>query len=254
MTPGPAHALVAGAVLALALALPASAADADGDGLSDAFEERYGVTSANQADSDGDGVVDSAEDSDADGLGERGEERSGTDPTDRDTDRDGTIDSAEDPDGDGRTNGREQDERPVPPDLRPALAVAGRDEHPRKKACMTQHGKSRVVVCEFGDPEGKVEVVLVGDSHATMYLTPMSLVAEERGWKLTFMAKRACPAMLGLSGNNQWRIDRGRTCGLWQQRVVSRLGKERADLVVLAHSPAYKLRKPSGKVVAPWKR
>ena len=68
------------------------------------------------------------------------------------------------------------------------------------------------------------------------------------------MTKRACPAMLGVWGDNQWEIDKGRTCGLWQQRVVSRLNFARPDLLVLAHTPGYKLRKQNGKVVAPWKR
>lgn len=230
------------------------AADTDGDGLSDDFERRYGLTSPSVADSDGDGVVDSAEDSDEDGLGALGEQRSGTDPTDPDTDGDGTSDALEDHDADGRSNGREQDQRPLPSDLRPPLALADEDEYPSKQACMTQHGKSKVVVCELGDPQGEVEVVLAGDSHATMYLTPLTRIAEERGWNLRFMAKRACPAMLGLAGENQWRIDRGRTCGLWQQRVVSRLNKAPVDLVVLAHSPAYRLRRPDGRIVAPWKR
>lgn len=254
MSVGPRRILALGAFLVLLLALPVAAADGDGDGLRDDFEIRYGSTSPDSADSDGDGVVDSAEDQDRDGLGNRGEQRSGTDPSDPDTDGDGILDSAEDADGDGRTNAREQDQRAVPSGLRPPLRVAARDEYPAKKACMTQHGRSKVVICQFGDPEGSVEIVLAGDSHAAMYLTPLTRIAEEHGWKLTTMAKRACPAMLGLTGQNQWQIDRGRTCALWQTRVISRLDRAPADLLILAHSPAYKLRRPDGKVVAPWKR
>lgn len=254
MIAGPARGLVAATALVLALALPAAALDSDGDGLRDAFESKYGLTSVNDPDSDGDGVVDSAEDPDADGLGNRGEQRAGTDPSKADSDGDGTPDNAEDHDGDGRTNAREQDQRPLPKGLEPALRRAAWDEYPRKKACMTQHGRSKVVTCDFGDADGEVRIVVAGDSHATMYLTPLARIAEERGWKLTSMAKRACPAMLGLAGDNQWRIDRGRTCRLWQERMISRLQRAPVDLVILVHSPAYKLRQPSGRVVPSWKR
>lgn len=254
MTASRTRALVIGALLVLLLGLPASAADTDGDGLRDAFEARYGLTSPDAADSDGDGVVDSAEDSDGDRLGDRGEQRFGTDPSNPDSDGDGVSDSAEDDDGDGRSNALEQDQRRVPPDLRPSLRTVARDRQPNRRECQTWHGKSKVTTCQFGDPEGELEIVLAGDSHATMYLTPFIRIAEARGWKLTTMTKSACPGLLGLAGNNQWEIDKGRSCRLWQQRVVSRLRRAPVDLVVYAHTPGYKLRKPNGKAVAPWKR
>lgn len=246
--------IVLAVVLALVLALPAAALDTDGDGLRDSFETRHGLTSPTNPDSDGDGVVDSAEDHDGDGLSNRGEQRSGTDPSSADTDGDGITDDAEDHDGDGRSNAREQDGRPVPDGLQPPLRRAGWDQYPDKKRCLTEHGRSNVVTCELGEPAGDIEIFLVGDSHATMYLTPFARIARDQGWKLTSMAKRACPAVPGLSGDLQWRIDKGRTCRLWQERVVSRLDRFSPDLVVLAHSPSYKLRKPGGAIVAPWKR
>ena len=246
--------LVVGTLLLATLGLPVAAADRDGDGLRDAFETRYGVTAPDQADSDGDGVIDAAEDSDGDGLGNRGEQRFETDPTTPDSDGDGVSDSAEDDDGDGRSNALEQDQRSIPADVRPSLATADGDRQPSRPKCQTWHGKSKVTTCGFGDPEGEVEIVLAGDSHATMYLTPLIAIVEERGWHLTTMTKSACPALLGLAGNNQWEIDKGRTCRLWQERVVSRLNRAPVDLVIYAHTPGYKLRKPGGKAVAPWKR
>ena len=248
--------LAAGTLLLATLALPTAvfAADDDGDGLRDWFETRYGLTAPDDPDSDGDGVIDGAEDNDGDGLGNQGEQRFGTDPSTPDSDGDGISDGAEDDDGDGRSNALEQDQRPVPAGLRPPLATADQDMQPSRSKCQTWHGKSKVTTCAFGDPVGEVRIVLAGDSHATMYLTPLIAIAEKHGWQLTTMTKSACPALLGLAGNNQWEIDRGRTCRLWQERVVSRLNRAPVDLVIYAHTPGYKLRTPSGKAVAPWKR
>jgi hypothetical protein len=68
------------------------------------------------------------------------------------------------------------------------------------------------------------------------------------------MTKSACPALQGLQGNNQWQIDRGRSCRLWQDRIMGRWQQHPPDLVVFAHTPGYRLRKIGGKSVAPWKR
>jgi hypothetical protein len=240
--------------LLLTAAAPVGAADTDGDGLRDDFETRYGLSSPELPDTDGDGVIDSAEDSDGDRLSDRGEQRFGTDPTVPDTDGDGTPDSAEDHDGDGRSNALEQDQRAVPADIRPTLATARRDRQPKRKACQTWHGKSKVTTCTFGDPEGDIHIVLAGDSHATMYLTPLHRVAREHGWRLTTMTKSACPAFPGMLGDNQWDIDRGKSCRRWQERVMTRLNRHPVDLVIFSHTPSYKLRRPDGRIVSPWRK
>ena len=249
------RALAAGLALLLTLgAAPVLGADSDGDGLRDGFERRYGVSSPTSKDTDGDGVVDSAEDTDGDRLSDKGEQRFGTDPTRTDTDGDGVSDSAEDDDGDGRSNAREQDERPVPRELRPALAVATEDMSPQRVACQTWHGDSKITTCEFGDPRSETHIVLAGDSHATVYITPLRRIAEEQGWRLTTMNKGACPAFSGLFGDNQWEIDKGRSCLRWQERLMTRLNEHPVELVVFAHAPSYKLRRTDGKSVAPWRR
>ncbi len=247
--------LVVGLALLMSLAAsPAFGADTDGDGLRDGFERRYGVSSPLSADSDGDGVIDSAEDSDGDRLSDKGEQRFHTDPTNPDSDGDGISDSAEDSDGNGRNNALEQDRRPVPRVLRSALGEATEDMSPQRVECQTWHGDSDITACEFGDLESETHIVLAGDSHATVYITPLRRIAEDHGWHLTTMNKGACPAFPGLFGDNQWQIDEGRSCLRWQERLMSRLSDDPVDLVVFAHAPSYRLRTTDGKSVAKWRR
>ena len=249
-----ATAAVVSVLLSVMVTVPVAAADHDRDGLLDSFELRFGLTSPENPDSDGDGVIDSAEDSDGDRLSDRGEQRFGSDPSVADSDGDGIPDGAEDADGDGRSNARQQDQRPVPPALRPSLAEAGEDTQPSRQECQTWHGQSKVTTCSFGVEESDTSIVLAGDSHATMYLTPLKRIAKANGWHLTTMTKSACPALQGLQGNNQWEIDKGRTCRMWQDNIMKRWQDHPPDLVVLAHTPGYKLRRIDGKLVAPWRR
>lgn len=236
-------------IAVVSLAAPVAARDSDGDGLRDSFELAYGLTDQLQPDSDHDGLIDSAEDSDGDGLSDRGEQRVGTDPSLVDTDGDGVTDADEDHDGDGRPNRLEQDQRPLPRDLRPPLPTARSDSQPWRQRCQTWHGQSRLTACSFGPADAETHIVLAGDSHATMYLTPMRRLAVHNGWRLTTLTKNACPALPGLFGNNQWRVDRGRTCRRWQERVETHLVEHPVDLVVYAHTPGYRLRRPDGSSV-----
>ena len=223
-------------VLMLALmGLPVSAADTDGDGLSDAFEQRYGVTDFQDPDTDGDGVIDSAEDNDGDDLGNKGEQRFGTHPGKRDTDRDGRPDGKEDADRDGRKNKFEQDQRPLPAALTPSLKRAADDEQPNRTDCQVKHGTWRVKKCVFGDPASSTTLTLVGDSNMTMYLTPLKRIAKERGWRLELMAKSSCPSFLGLQGLLQSTIDGGVTCRKWRRAMLDELRADPPDYLMFAN-------------------
>ncbi|MCK9794992.1 acyltransferase [Isoptericola sp. 4D.3] len=47
--------------------------------------------------------------------------------------------------------------------------------------------------CELGDPDGRVTVALVGDSHARMLGSPVARLAEDRGWRLVTFLRDSCP-------------------------------------------------------------
>jgi hypothetical protein len=233
-------------LLGLLLTLPASAADRDRDGLSDGFEARYGVTDPGVRDSDHDGVIDAAEDNDRDGLGNLGEQRFGTNPGRRDTDGDGIHDGREDDDGDGRSNAMEQDQRRVPVRLKPTLGKAARSYPPIRARCITGQGDPKPVACGFGPRDAGTRVVLIGDSHALMWSSPIRGIARNKGWRLLTMAKTACPSLLGLYVQSQKLVDEGATCRAWRENILGRLNANPPDLIVIANSDRYSLHRPDG--------
>jgi hypothetical protein len=235
------------AVLATAMCLllapltvgSAATSDRDGDGLRDAFESRWGITDRADWDSDDDGVIDAAEDSDGDRLGNLGEQHFGTRPDRRDSDRDGRPDGQEDADGDGRSNAREQDQRALPAGLRPTLQHARRDLAAYKARCGVAPGGSRVNRCIFGDRDSRTVVALMGDSHAQQLTLAARRAAAVEGWKLVTIIKGACPPLVGVLVPGQAEIDGGRSCETWRRGALRWLRAHPPTLVVIAHSDSY---------------
>jgi hypothetical protein len=229
-----------GAVIA-ALLMPAAAiaGDRDGDGLGDHFESRWGVTSPDRRDTDHDGIVDAAEDDDGDGLGNLGEQRFGTDPGSRDTDGDATSDGNDDSDHDGRRDARQQDERPIPAGLMPTLAGARTDRSGIIAGCVTRQGSGHLRPCLFGRRHGQRTLVLMGDSHAMMWVLPVVATAERKGWRLVTLFKGGCSPILG----TKWTTD----CRRWRRNALDWLDHRAPDLVVLAHSDDYRLADQDGQ-------
>ncbi len=93
-----------------------------------------------------------------------------------------------------------------------------------------------------------------------MLLTPFREVAVANGWRLKTMTKSSCTVLLGLTGNLQWELDKGRSCRRWRRSVIERLQADPPDLLVIAHAPTYKLRTIKGRAIpksertGEWKR
>lgn len=108
--------------------------------------------------------------------------------------------------------------------LKPNPRIAEWDMRYRYRDCMNR-GK----VCEFGDPNGKTTVALVGDSHAMHYAPAMETIALKHGWKLLVMVKVAC--MIGdfpLYSEGKYRGD----CDGWRLRLVKWMAERKPDYVI----------------------
>jgi peptidoglycan/LPS O-acetylase OafA/YrhL len=77
--------------------------------------------------------------------------------------------------------------------------------------CATDNLLPTVKSCVFGDPDGTVNVALVGDSHAMKMWPALTLLADAEGWQLVTYLKAQCeyaaPSMEGTDNCKEWRAD-----------------------------------------------
>ncbi len=111
------------------------------------------------------------------------------------------------------------------PDLREAahdLTVAHRDQ------CMTRALEPGMKTCVYGDLDGKVTAMLVGDSHSVHWLPAVNRVAKERGWRLVVIAKAGCRFSATTPGTGP----NPRSCRRWNELVLDRIRRHPPDVVV----------------------
>ncbi|MET0773090.1 MAG: SGNH hydrolase domain-containing protein [Candidatus Limnocylindrales bacterium] len=201
--------------------------DADGDRDHDRLRNRFELvmarTDPRSTDSDRDGIRDGAEDPDGDQLSNAGEQRYRRDPYDPDTDDDLVDDWREDANGDGRADGRTQDRRPVPTDLRPTLRAAF-DRPASHARCHQGQGSSVVIACPI-TRRGGVRVVLLGSSHALQWRGPLERLARARGWRAWVITKSSCQ-LADVPATS-------RSCRAWRSAAIRKVRSIGADIVIV---------------------
>jgi hypothetical protein len=91
-----------------------------------------------------------------------------------------------------------------------------------------------LVTCTFGDPKGKFDVALFGNSHAAQWLPAVIEVAKARHWKITTYIVSSCvPVEL----RADW--DRGSKaatqCMRWTDDAIAKIKAERPNLIVFTN-------------------
>ncbi len=91
-----------------------------------------------------------------------------------------------------------------------------------------------LVTCTFGDPKGKFDVALFGNSHAAQWLPALIEVAKARHWKITTYIVSSCvPVEL----RADW--DRGNKaatqCLRWTGDAIAKIKAERPNLIVFTN-------------------
>jgi len=95
--------------------------------------------------------------------------------------------------------------------------------------CVVLRDSEGFETCEYGDPDAERTVVLVGDSKAAQWFTPVRNIALDEGWRLVVVAKNGCPfAGSTLLVENH----RNPSCDAWQPWALDTIVEMKPDVVL----------------------
>ncbi|WP_405445257.1 SGNH hydrolase domain-containing protein [Streptomyces erythrochromogenes] len=117
--------------------------------------------------------------------------------------------------------------------------VQARADFPPDGPCEIAPAETRSPECLFGAVDSPDRIVLLGDSHAGQWFSPMLALAASRGWALQEFVKQGCPLPRLMVDSPQL----GRTyreCDTWRADTLERLGKQpKPRLVVISSLNRY---------------
>jgi peptidoglycan/LPS O-acetylase OafA/YrhL len=126
--------------------------------------------------------------------------------------------------------------KPVPYDqIVPAPVKAATDKSKAyrdvsgKKDCFSYLPRFRQVRCSFGNEDSKVEIALVGNSHAGQWLPALERLAERYDWHITtYLASQCAVAQTRQAFGG---ADFSAACESWVRRTARAVARSNADLV-----------------------
>ena len=78
-------------------------------------------------------------------------------------------------------------------------------------------------VCEFGDPQGRTRVALIGSSHSVNWLPAIDVLGQKNGWKVFSITKSSCSFS---------RSD-SEPCNAWHENTIAYLELNPVDVVII---------------------
>jgi hypothetical protein len=127
----------------------------------------------------------------------------------------------------------------VPGNLRPSLPDALLSvTETIQNGCHVSITDIEPVVCNYGDEDGAITAVLIGDSHAAHWLPALDVLAEASGIRLIPLTKSGC-SVADVPLMNP-RLERVYTeCAEWRERMVATVAELRPDIVIASQSSSY---------------
>ncbi|MFD3779554.1 SGNH hydrolase domain-containing protein [Streptomyces sp. NPDC058612] len=117
--------------------------------------------------------------------------------------------------------------------------VQARKDFPPDAPCEVAPAVTSSPDCLFGAVDSPDRIVLLGDSHAGQWFSPMLALAAERGWALQELVKQGCPlARLEVHSPQLGRAYR--ECDTWRADALERLRQQpKPRLIVIASLNRY---------------
>jgi hypothetical protein len=112
------------------------------------------------------------------------------------------------------------------------LRTLALDKWDRDMRCVASEEQSSAQLCPVGDPGADRTIVLLGDSHAGMWLPALEKLGLEQGWRVVPLIKFGCPAV----DWPVWQASESQTnasCSEFHDWAVGQVAELDPDLVVL---------------------
>lgn len=101
---------------------------------------------------------------------------------------------------------------------------------PAWRNCVSAWNGKDVRRCEFGDTKSKVEVALVGDSHAGQWMGALNAAGQDRGFKVVTYVKNSCPFSYT---PRELEKEQKLVCSALNKQTARALVKEKPQLILL---------------------
>jgi peptidoglycan/LPS O-acetylase OafA/YrhL len=111
----------------------------------------------------------------------------------------------------------------------PQAVDAPQDVPPYPRHCQVEQASPTPVVCEWGDPDGTLTMVVTGDSKMMQYYSPLDEIAKREHWKIVSMTKSVCGFHSALEKKDGKPYT---TCSEWNESVLDLILELNPDVVV----------------------
>lgn len=131
------------------------------------------------------------------------------------------------------------DPNAVPLNLIPPLSIATKTKaRSYSDGCHALPKVRKATGCDYGVLTSPTTVVILGDSHGSMYLPALELIAARRGWKLHLLTKSACPPADVTVSFLGKRYD---ACDQWRAGAFKVIKRLQPDMVIVTSAADYRL-------------
>jgi len=120
-----------------------------------------------------------------------------------------------------------EDARPIPSPLTPPVGSLRDDIYKFPNGCTPRGGQTKSRICRLGDARSTKSIVVIGDSHAQMWMPTILDMAQRDSWVVIPFVKVSCIP-------RSW-LQKG-SCSTWYRWATRRAGQLRPDVTLIAAS------------------
>ena len=121
-----------------------------------------------------------------------------------------------------------EQEAPIPSPLTPPVSRLRDDFYNFPSGCVPRGGQTKSRICRLGDTSSRKAIVVIGDSHAQMWMPTILDMAQRDGWLVRPLVKVSCIP-------RSW-LEAGKPCNRWYRWAKQRAAALRPDVTLIVGS------------------